>query len=240
MGALAVDRLFVLRYQVAVAHEPLQFGLRQHAHPRGWRAQERVHELRRAPLPVQHADEGFPDAHLREQFVDLVEVADREILRRELDGFAVLSREGPERVLDLHAELPENRVGQVSWVLGDKDDADALRADQLDDRLELVEQRVAGLVEHEVGLVDEDYELRLVGVAALRHRRVDLGHHLQHERAEQLRAILHVRQADHAAHAMTVLIAPQQILHLEARLAEEAVAALLLQLEQTPHDCARR
>jgi hypothetical protein len=78
-------------------------------------------------------------------------------------------------VLDPVAELAEDDIRHVERVLADEIDADALRSDQPDDLLDLVPQRLRTISEEEVGLVEEEDELRFVGIARLRHRLEQLG-----------------------------------------------------------------
>ena len=61
----------------------------------------------------------------------------------------------------------EHGVGNVERVLGDEIDADALRADQAHHLLDLLEQRLGRVVEQEMRLVEEEHELRLLGIADL-------------------------------------------------------------------------
>jgi hypothetical protein len=65
------------------------------------------------------------------------------------------------------AELARNGVGNVERVLGDEIDADALRADQAHDLLDFLQQRLRRVIEQEMRLVEEEDELRLVGIADL-------------------------------------------------------------------------
>ena len=94
--------------------------------------------------------------------VHVVVVGQGVVFAGQLDGFAVLGREGAQGMLHLEAELPEDVAGNVSRILGNEEQADALRADKLDDGLQLVQQRVGGLLEDEVSLVDENHQFRSV------------------------------------------------------------------------------
>ena len=60
-------------------------------------------------------------------------------LGRGLHRLLIARREGAQRVLHAVAELPEHRVGHVGRVLRDEVDADALRADQPHDLLDLLD-----------------------------------------------------------------------------------------------------
>ena len=89
----------------------------------------------------------------------------RKVSPRRLHRLLVARRVGAQRVLDAIAELAEHGVGHVDRVLRDEIDADALRADQAHDLLDLVEQRLGRIVEQQVRLVEEEDELRLCRIA---------------------------------------------------------------------------
>ena len=63
----------------------------------------------------------------------------RNVSAAALHRFLIARREGAQRVLDAVAELPEHRVGNVERILRDEIDADALRADQPHDLLDLLQ-----------------------------------------------------------------------------------------------------
>ncbi len=68
---------------------------------------------------------------------------------------------GAQRVLDAIAELAGDLVGDVDRVLGNEIDADALRADEPHDLLDLFQQGRGGIVEQQMRLVEEESELGL-------------------------------------------------------------------------------
>ena len=71
------------------------------------------------------------------------------------------------RVLHPVAQLAQHVVGHVVGVLGAEIDADALGPDQPRHLLDLVHQRLGRVVEQQVRLVEEEHQLRLVGIAHL-------------------------------------------------------------------------
>ena len=98
-----------------------------------------------------------------------------------LHRLLVARREGAELVLDAVAELAGDLVGDVDRVLRDEIDADALGADQPDDLLDLLQQGRRRVVEQQVGFVEEEGELGLVGIADLRKLLEQLGEQPQQE-----------------------------------------------------------
>ena len=136
---------------------------------------------------------------------------------------------GPQGVLDAVAELGQDHVGDVVGELGHEEHADALGADEAHGLGDLVEELVAGVLEEQVGLVEEEDQLRLVEVAHLGQGLEELGQHPHEEGGEELRLGLDRGQLQAADDALVALDA-QQIGDRELRLAEEGVAALALQL----------
>ena len=141
----------------------------------------------------------------------------------------VAGRVGPQGVLDPVAELGEHHVGHVVGELGDEEDADALGADQPHRLGDLVEEGRRGVGEQQVGLVEEEDQLRLVEVADLGEGLEQLGEQPHEEGREQLRPVLDRRQLEAADHAPLALEA-KQVVDGELGLAEEGVAALVLEL----------
>ena len=70
---------------------------------------------------------------------------------------------------------PEHGVGHVQRILRDEEDAHAFGADEPHDLLDPVEQRLRRVGEQQMRLVEEEHELRLVGVAHLGQPLVELG-----------------------------------------------------------------
>jgi hypothetical protein len=91
----------------------------------------------------------------------------RKGLGRRLHRLGFARRVGAERMLDAVAELGKHGFGHVERVLGDEIDADALGADQPDDLLDLLQQRLRRVVEQEVRLVEEEDQPRLLRIADL-------------------------------------------------------------------------
>ena len=107
-----------------------------------------------------------------------------ERLGRRLDRFLIARGKSAESVLDPVAELTEHDIGHVQRVLADEVDADALGPNQAHDLLDLVLQRIRAIGKEQVRLVEEEDQLRLLGIADLGQRFEQFG---QAARAERWR-----------------------------------------------------
>lgn len=239
VGAFAVHVLVVLRRNAAVPFEVPDLLRIQDVHPRRRGYQHGGDQRRGNALLVERCDQRLANAELGEQFVHLVISRLRKILRSRLDLLAVLRREGAEGMLHLQAQLGQHRIGHILRILRAEEKAHALGADQLHHRLDLVEQGLAGFLEDQVRLVDEDDELRRVEVACLGKGRIDLRQQAEHEGAEELRPVLHIGEAQDADHAQARVADAAEVVDLKALLAIEAFRALLLQLDDLAQDRAR-
>jgi hypothetical protein len=122
--------------------------------------------------------------------------------------------------------------------LGHEEDADALAADQPDGAGDGVEERLAGVVEEQVRLVEEEDELGLVDVADLGQVVEQVGEQPHQEGAEQLRLVLHGGERHHRQDAPAVRCHPEQVGGVELGLAEEHVAAVVLERDEGTQDDA--
>jgi len=140
----------------------------------------------------------------------------------------------------LHAvpELPEHDIGKVDRILGDKVNANALGADQAHHLLDFVDKRFRGILEEQVGFVEEEDELRFVEIA-------DLGELLEHlrEEIEQEHGVergieQQLFRGDDVDHATPVIGGAHEIGKLKRWLAEQHFRAALLQPQQLALDGA--
>jgi hypothetical protein len=90
-----------------------------------------------------------------------------------------------------------------------------------------------------VRFVEEEHELGLVDIADLRQLVIEAREQPHHERREQRRLVLHVRELERAHQALAVALL-HQVLELELGLAEECQRALLLQLHHLAEQHADR
>jgi len=134
----------------------------------------------------------------------------------------------------LHAvgELGEHLVGDVARRLRDEVDAHALGADELDHLDDLVEQLARHVIEEQVRLVEEEYELGLLEVALLRQRVKELREHPQQEHRVDLRALDELGGVEDVHVALPVRGAREPVGEVEVRLAEEDVTALVLDRDE--------
>ena len=109
-----------------------------------------------APSACEQRHQRLADLQFGDRGRDIDAGIGAERLRRGLHRRLIARGEGAQRMLDAVAELARDRVGNVDRVLGDEIDADALRADQPHDLLDLVEQRLGRVVEQQMRLVEEE------------------------------------------------------------------------------------
>ncbi len=90
-----------------------------------------------------------------------------ERLRRGADRLLLFGREGTERMLDAIAKLGRDAIRHVGRALRHVVNADALRADEAGNALDLLEDGLRRFVEEQVRLVEQEHELRLIEIADL-------------------------------------------------------------------------
>ena len=141
-----------------------------------------------------------------------------------------------EGVLDFVAELREDAVRDVRRVLGDEVDADTLRTDEFDDLLDLLEQFLGGVVEEHVRLIEEEDDLRLLGVADFGKGLIELGHHPQHEGGIHGRVVHELLAVEDVDLALAGRVGREPVVDVEGGLAEELVAAFGLERDDRADD----
>ena len=139
-------------------------------------------------------------------------------------------------MLDAIAQLAQHAVRDVGRVLGDEIDPDPLGADQPHDLFDLLLQGPGRVVEQQVGLIEEEDEARLVRIPDLGQLFEQLRHQPQQEGGIQARAGHQPVGRQHIDLAAAVQPGADHVLQPQGRLAEEGLAALLLQLQQAALD----
>jgi hypothetical protein len=135
-------------------------------------------------------------------------------------------------MLDPVAELGEHRLGHVRRMLRDEEHADALRPDHADGSLDGLHEPLRRVVEEQVRLVEEEDEFRLLEVADLRQLLEELREEPHQHGREEPRLFLDGGKLEAGDDAAAVRRRPQEIRDLELRLAEELVAAAVLELHE--------
>jgi len=186
---------------------------------------------------VEQRDECLAGGELEDRLLRVEGGVGAKRLGRRLYRLLILWRESAQRVLGAVAELPEHVVGNVERVLRDEVDANALGADEPYHLLDLLAHRLRRLVEEQMGLVEEEHQLGLLGVADLGQALEELGEHPQEEGGVERRRLHQLVGGEDVDHAL-VAVGLEQIVEVERRLAEELVAALLLEREQAALDGA--
>ena len=107
-------------------------------------------------------------------------------------------------------------------------------------RVDRLEERLRRIREQQVRLVEEEDELRLVEVADLGQLLEELREQPHQRGREQRRPVLHRRELERADHTAAVGRCAQEVGDLEERLAEELVAAAVLELDERAQQDADR
>ncbi len=141
-------------------------------------------------------------------------------------------------MLDTVAELAEDTVGNIGRVLAHKIDAHAARADEPRHLFDLLEQGRRDAVKEQVRLVEEKDQARLVPVARFGEVLEKFGKQPEQDAGIQARRVHQGFRRQDADDAAPVGIGLEQVHDVQRRLAEERVAALLLQAQQRPLDGA--
>ena len=141
-------------------------------------------------------------------------------------------------MLEAIAELAEHLVGNVERVLAHEENADALRADEPHDLLDLFLHRLRQVAEEQVSLVEEENELRLVHVADFGQPLEQLADEPQHERGVRARRSHQFICGEDVHDTASVLGALHDVVEVQRGLAEKFVAALLLEREKRALDRA--
>ena len=117
---------------------------------------------------------------------------------------------------------------------------DALRPDQPHGLRDRVQEGLGGVVEQQVGLVEEEHQLRLVDVTDLGQLVEQVGQQPHQEGGEHRGPLDQIGQLQQRHHALAVPGHPQQIGRVELRLAEELVGALVGEGDQGAQDHPNR
>ena len=232
VGGLPVQGLAVLSFQGAGVDELLAGGVVHGAH-------EALGRQDRAPLHhagdalvVQDGDQGLADAQLAQDLLGIQVGVGAEGLGGGLEGLLVLGGVGPQGVLDLVAQLAQDVVGNVGGGLGDEVDAHPLGADQAHHLFDLLEQGLGGVVEEQVGLIEEEDHLGLVQIPGFGEVFVEFGKHPQHEGGVEHGLEVERHAVQDVDDAPAVGVGAHPVRNIEHGLAEEHIAALGFQGQQ--------
>ena len=133
--------------------------------PRARRGNQRALDDRRAAIYLKRRDQRLTHPKFGDRGFDIEIGVDPESLCRRLDRSLIARSEGAQCVLDPVAELACDLFRDVDRVLGDEIDAHALGADQPDNLLHLVEQRLRRVLEQQMRFVEKEHQLGLVRIA---------------------------------------------------------------------------
>lgn len=165
VGGLAVDALIVATLDGGpIDNTATLVGRDRTDLTPGWSDQGTLDDAWGAVI-VEERDEGFADGEFGDGGGNIEVRIGTKRLRGSTNGTLVAWSEGAERVLNAVAELTEDKVRNVGWVLGDEVDPHALGADQANDLLDFLLEGVRRVGEEEMGLIKEEDEFRFVEIA---------------------------------------------------------------------------
>ena len=139
----------------------------------------------------------------------------------------------------LHAvtTLSEDSLWKVRRRLRDEIYSDTLRADKTYNLLNLVGQRLRGVLEEHMRLVEEEDHLRKLHIAYLGHLVVNLRQEPHQERRVELR-LEHKLVGRQDIHHTTSSLGLQQVVYVERWLTKELITALLGKRQERTLDSA--
>ena len=134
------------------------------------------------------------------------------------------------------AQLGQHTVGDVAWGLGDKVDAHAFGADQLNHLLDLLDQGLGGVRKQHMGLVEEEHQLGFVQVSRLGQHLKQLREHPQQEAGVQRRVLNQLDAVQHVHHAPAVGRGAEPVTDIQVGFPEKQAAPLTLQRQEGADD----
>ena len=239
-GRFAIKDLVIFAGHIRRGQDGLAFSGRDRPQLARWRADQRAFDNPRHTLFLQHRRDRLTYAHLLDRVFGRKARVLAISLRRHPQLFTVLRGKGAQGVLDAVAELAKDILGNVRRVLGDEVNPYTLRPDEARDLLDLVDQRLWGILEQQVCLVKEENQLGLVGVADLRQFLEKLAQQPQQEGGVKARRSHQLIRGEDVNRPLALGVRAHQIRQFQRRLTEKLGAALVLKNKQTPLDRANR
>ena len=188
VGGLAIDDSVVVTGERRRRDQPRSLGRVERSDATAGRHDQRTLGDAGPALLVEQRDERLADAELRDGLLDREPGIRAHRLRGRFHGLLIARRERAQRVLHAVAELAEHGVGNVERILRDEIHADALRANEPHDLLDLLEQRFRRVGEQQMRFVEEEHEPRLVRVADLGQPLEQLREHPEQEASRRAAA----------------------------------------------------
>ena len=187
---------------------------------------------------VEAGHEGFADGELGEYGGGIEAGIGSKGFGGGANGFLVLGCESAKGVLDAIAEFAKDGVGNVLGILGDEEDADAFGADEADHLFDLFEQDGGHVIEEEVGFVEEENEFGFGEVADFGEVFEELGEEPEQKGAVDAGSEHEAVGGEHIDDAATGGIGLEEVVEVESRFCEEAIAALLIEGHEATLDGA--
>lgn len=233
VGRLAVFHLVVLAVEVGgLLYGLLAFGGGQSASLSLWGQDDGALYHTGDAFLVEERNQGFANAEFGNDGFGVEGRIGTEGIGGHVYGFLVAWGVGSQGVLYAVAHLSENGVGDVDGVLGAEIDSYAFGADETDNLFDAFLQRLVGVVEQQVGFVEEEYQLGFVEVADFGQLLVEFAEEVEQEGGVDFGGVDDLVGSEDVDDALAVL-GLQEIEDVDGGFAEEVVAALVLQGEQS-------
>ena len=186
----------------------------------------------------QSRDQRFSHTQFGNRLLDIQIGIDAKRVGGRLDRFLVARGERAQSMLHPVAELASNLLRNVDRVLGYEKNADTLGPDQAHDLFNLVFQRLGRIVEQQMRFVEEENQLRFGRIADFRQGFEQFGEQPEQKGGIEFRAAHQLIGGENVDIAATLIVAFEEIVDFERRLAEKLASALAVQLQQLALDRA--
>src|SRR4030095_8590342 len=130
------------------------------------------------------------------------------------------------------AQLSENYIGDIEWVLCNEVNADSFGSDQSDHLFNFFQQSFGRIIEKQVRFVEKEHQLWFLGIADLRQSLEDLGQHPEQKRGVELGRVNEFVGGKNVDNAASISIRLPHIIEIERRFTKEVISALLFERKQ--------
>ena len=136
------------------------------------------------------------------------------------------------------AQLSEDYIGDIEWVLRDEIYADSLGTDQPNHLFNFFQQSFGRIIEKQVRFVEKEHQLWFLGIADLRQSLEELGQHPEQERGVEFRRVDEFVGGKNVDDAASLSVRLHHVVEIERRFAKEVISALLFERQQRALDGA--
>src|SRR5262245_49991272 len=134
------------------------------------------------------------------------------------------------------AQLSENYIGDIEWVLCNEVNADSFGSDQSDHLFNFFQQSFRRIIEKQVRFIEKEHQLWFVRIADLRQSLEELGQHPEQERGVEFRRVDEFVGCKNVDDAVSLSVRLHHVVEIERRFAKEVISALLFERQQRTLD----